>query len=72
MQFGKLQAYMENDQVVVLQPDLKPTTFRTDSAGVMVLVPEGDPELERKALAHARWGPMTVQNKAYFNYADTP
>jgi len=72
MQFGKLQAYMENDQVVVLQPDLKPTTFRTDSAGVMVLVPEGNPELERKALAHARWGPLTIQNKAYFNYVDTP
>jgi len=70
MQFSKLQAYMENDRVVVLQPDLEPTTFRTDSTGTMVVVPEGDRELERKALAHARWGSMTIRNKAYFNYPD--
>jgi len=70
MQFGKLQAYMEDDRVVVLRPDLPPTTFLKDSTGTMELMPEGDPELERKALAHARWGPMTIRNRAYFNYRD--
>jgi phosphoglycerol transferase MdoB-like AlkP superfamily enzyme len=65
MQFGKLQAYMEGDQVVVLRPDLPPTTFRADTSGEMMLVAEGNSELERKALAHARWGPMTIENDAY-------
>jgi hypothetical protein len=26
---------------------------------------DADPELERKALAYALWGPMTIRNKAY-------
>jgi phosphoglycerol transferase MdoB-like AlkP superfamily enzyme len=71
MQFHVHQAYMEEGQVVVLRPDLKPTTFRVDSAGEMVLVPEGKPALERRALAYALWGPMMIRNKAYFNYPDT-
>jgi hypothetical protein len=37
----------------------------------MALIAEGDPALERKALAYALWGPMTIRNRAYFNYADT-
>jgi phosphoglycerol transferase MdoB-like AlkP superfamily enzyme len=70
MQFNDLQAYMENDRIVVLRPDLEPTTFGVNSAGATVWIPEGDSELERKALAHARWGPMTIRNKAYYNYPD--
>jgi hypothetical protein len=36
----------------------------------MALIPEGDPILERKALAYSLWGPMMIRNKAYFNYPD--
>jgi phosphoglycerol transferase MdoB-like AlkP superfamily enzyme len=68
MQFNELQAYVEGDRVVVLQPDLEPMTFHFDSTGAMELIPEGDPQLERKALAYCRWGPMAIRNKAYFNY----
>ncbi|MDH3510376.1 MAG: LTA synthase family protein [Gammaproteobacteria bacterium] len=71
MQFHSIQAYIEEGRVVVLQPDLAPTTFRVDSAGEMVLIPEGLPALERKALAYALFGPMMIRNKAYFNYPDT-
>ena len=71
MQFNDLQAYMEEDRVVVLQPDLEPLTFGVDLAGEMKLIPEGVPELEHKALAYSRWGPMTIRNKAYYNYPDT-
>jgi len=71
IQYLTLQAYMEEDRVVVLRPDLDPMTYRVDSAGEMDLIPEGYPALERKALAYARWGPMMIKNQAYFNYPDT-
>ena len=70
MQFGELQAYLEEGRMVVLQHDLDPTTFRIDAAGETELIPEGDPALERTALAYALWGPMAIRNKAYFNYSD--
>ena len=71
MQFGELQAYLEDDRMVVLRNDLGPTTFRIDSAGNTELIPEGDPALERTALAYALWGPLAIRNKAYFNYSDS-
>jgi phosphoglycerol transferase MdoB-like AlkP superfamily enzyme len=69
MQFGALHAYVEKGRMVALQHDLPPTTFNVASDGEMVQIPEGEPELERKALAYALWGPLTVRNKAYFNYS---
>jgi phosphoglycerol transferase MdoB-like AlkP superfamily enzyme len=71
MQFGDLQAYIEDDRVVVLQTDLEPLTFEKAADEELVPVPGGDPGLERKALAYALWGPMMIRTKAYFNYADT-
>ena len=71
MQFGDLQAYVEEDRVVVLQPDLEPLTFGLDAGGELVPLPGGDPELERKALAYALWGQLMIRSKAYFNYPDT-
>jgi len=71
MQFNGLQAYMEEGRVVVLQPDLEPMIYRSNAGGEMELIPEGEPALERKALAYSLWGPMTIRNRAYFNYPDT-
>jgi phosphoglycerol transferase MdoB-like AlkP superfamily enzyme len=71
MQFNELQAYMEEGNVVILQPDLAPMTFGLDAAGEMELIPQGNPAMERKALAYALWGSMTIRNRAYFNYPDT-
>jgi len=65
MQFYSLQAYMEGDRVVVLQPDLEPWSFRRVSPGEMVVVFDADPELERRALAYALWGPMMIRKKSY-------
>lgn len=65
MQFYSLQAYVEGDRVVVLQPDLQPWLFRRTSATEMEVLFDEDPELERKALAHALWGPLMIRNKAY-------
>jgi phosphoglycerol transferase MdoB-like AlkP superfamily enzyme len=71
MQFSELQVYMEEGRVVVLQPDLGPIAFRIDAAGELIQLPDGEPALERKALAYSLWGPMMIRNKAYFNYPDT-
>ncbi len=65
MQFHALQAYVEGDRVVVLQPDMDPTIFRRVSSGKMLLDTTVDPALEQRALAHALWGPMMIRQKAY-------
>ena len=65
MQFYAVQAYMEGERVVVLQPDLEPRLFRRISRQVMIPEADSDPELERKALAYALWGPMTIRQKTY-------
>jgi phosphoglycerol transferase MdoB-like AlkP superfamily enzyme len=65
MQFNSLQAYLEDDKVVVLQPDLEPVTFRLQDDGDMILETTANPELESKALAYALWGPMMIRNRSY-------
>ncbi len=65
MQFNALQAYMENDSVVVLQPKLPPQTFLLGSDNSLTLIREGDDEMERKALAYSLWGPWMIRMKAY-------
>ena len=65
MQFNSLQAYLEDDRVVVLQPDLDPMSFHLQSDGEMILATGPTAELERRALAYALWGPMMIRNKSY-------
>jgi phosphoglycerol transferase MdoB-like AlkP superfamily enzyme len=65
MQFNTLQAFLEDDTVVILQPDLSPQSYRLEADGNMVLNPKGNSELERKALAYSLWGPMMIRLGAY-------
>ena len=65
MQFNALQAYLEDDKVVVLQPDLEPELYKLQPGGEMIPDTEPDPELERKALAYSIWGPLMIRLKAY-------
>ncbi len=65
MQFNSLQAYLEDDQVVVLQSDLEPVTFHLQDDGEMILETTPNPELVRKALAYALWGPLVIRNRSY-------
>ena len=67
MQFHELQAYLEEDRMVVMQHDLPTKTFWVAPDGEVELIPEGDPPLERKALAYALWGPLAIREKAYVN-----
>jgi len=65
MQFNALQAYMEDDRVVVMQPDLEPMSFRLKNGRELILADESDPELERRALGYSLWGPMMIRLKVY-------
>jgi len=65
MQFGELQAYIEDGRMVVLQHNLEPMTFAIGPDGQMQLIPGGDAAKERRALAYALWGPMTIRTGAY-------
>ncbi len=51
MQYGDTNAFMEEDRVVVLRPELEPVQF-TCSEGRLIPA-ELDPELAKNALAHA-------------------
>lgn len=65
MQFHANQAYLEDERVVAFQPDQEPQSFLLEPSGELVPDPNPDPELERRALAYALWGPLTLKNKAY-------
>lgn len=65
MQFNALQAYMENNTVVVMQPKLPAQTFHLDKEGKLTLLPESDAEMERIALAYSLWGPLMIKMKTY-------
>jgi phosphoglycerol transferase MdoB-like AlkP superfamily enzyme len=70
MQFAELHAYVEGGHKVVLQHDLPPITFGMDERGEIVPVDDVPAGIEEKALAYALWGPMTIRDKAYFNYSN--
>ena len=71
MQFDKAQAYMENDQVVVLRPDLPPTLLRYDPTTGQTH-PAGEPpaDLVHKAMAQAQFTPLAYRERWHVDAAD--
>ena len=65
MQFNRLQAYLEDDRVVVLAPDEAPRFFELQPTTGRFFETQADSELARRALAYASWGPLTIRNKTY-------
>jgi|TARA_R100000005_G_scaffold17246_3_gene7196 phosphoglycerol transferase MdoB-like AlkP superfamily enzyme len=65
MQYGANQAYWRGDQVVVLQPEKAPQTFRFERQGFTFGQSLANPELEREALAHALWGSLAYRRGLY-------
>ena len=65
MQYGDNQAYWRGDQVVVLQPDKAPQTFRFQREGFTFGQPIANTALEREALAHALWGSLAYRRGLY-------
>jgi phosphoglycerol transferase MdoB-like AlkP superfamily enzyme len=64
MQFNSLQAYMESDELVVLQRGVAPIGFRYNGTSIDQL-PEPSPDLIEKAVGHATWAADAYQNGGY-------
>lgn len=65
MQYDQNQAYMQGNQVVVMQPN-KPALQLSYDAQTELLSPSVlDPGLEKRALAHALWGSIAYKNGLY-------
>ena len=68
MQFNDIQAYMEDDHVVVLQKRLEPLSFRFDGEKLVESNVDST-SLTEKAIAHATWAANAYQNDEYkWNY----
>lgn len=65
MQFHQNQAYIQDDWIIVLQPDWKPRSFRLDEQGEWIWDNSAPSRLKNTALAHALWGPLVIRNNAY-------
>lgn len=65
MQFHADQAWIEEGKIVVFRPDLDPISLLVEEDGTVVEDPNPDPELVRRALAHAQWGPLMIKRRAY-------
>lgn len=61
MQFDKIQAYMEGDDLVLLQPDLPPRPMRWVD-GSLQAAPDG---LIDKALAHSLYAQMACRDRLH-------
>jgi len=64
MQYNNTQAYMEEDQVVVLEMDKPPTLYQRTNNG-LVLSREQNSSLIDCALAHSIWSTTAYNNKLY-------
>jgi phosphoglycerol transferase MdoB-like AlkP superfamily enzyme len=62
MQFDKIQAYMEGQDVVVLQPDTPPRSMRYTSKKLEDS-PSPKPELVERAIAHALYAKLAYQEQ---------
>lgn len=65
MQFHADQAWMEEDRIVVLRSDLEPISLLVEENGNVIEDPAPDPELVKRAVAHAQWGPLMIKRRAY-------
>jgi len=59
------QAYIENDDVVVLQRNKPPQQYVYNMQDGLQPAPEVNPELRDKALAYATFGPVMIEKQAY-------
>lgn len=70
MQYGANQAYMEGSDVIVLQPEHAPSAHTWTGSE---LVPrEDDPEMARRALAHALLPSLLYRRRLYRPYDPSP
>lgn len=63
-------AYMQGDQVAVLQPNTEAKGFRYDQQKHELVPTEVDPQLKKTALAYALWGSHSYKNQLYKSKSD--
>ncbi len=64
MQFNAIQAYMEEDEVVVLQKGMDPQNFTFDGSH-LIDARTPDARLSDIAVAHSTWASATYENETY-------
>ena len=64
MQFNTTQAYMEGDQVIVMQRDQPPKQFRYVDRRLEP-AEDVDAGLKEKALAHSVWSSLAYEQSLY-------
>ena len=65
MQGHSIQAYLEDDEVIVLQKNKPPQQYSYDMENGLSLSESVDPALRDKALAYATFGPVMIETSAY-------
>lgn len=65
MQFHANQAWIEGDRAVIFRPDLEPVSLRLGDNDRLLEDSNPDPDVVRRALAHALWGPLMIRRQAY-------
>jgi len=65
MQGHSVQAYVEDDEVIVLQKNKQPQQYGYDIENGLSLRETVDPQLRDRALAYATFGPVMIETKAY-------
>ncbi|MDH5621742.1 MAG: sulfatase-like hydrolase/transferase, partial [Gammaproteobacteria bacterium] len=64
MQFNSTQAYLEGEQLVVLQKDLPVTVFHYED-GQMSESPDGNEALVNRALGHSVWSSLAYEQSLF-------
>ncbi|HVJ38757.1 MAG TPA: LTA synthase family protein, partial [Stenotrophomonas sp.] len=65
MQYDRNLAWMEGQDVAILQPGKAPLGFRYDPSGNRLRPHPLRPELARRALAHALWGTLAYEQELH-------
>ena len=65
MQFHYNQAWIEEGRAVIFRPDLEPVSLRLGDNDQLLEDQNPDPDVLRRALAHALWGPLMIRMQAY-------
>ena len=65
MQYADNFAYLQNDEVTILQPGKDPMNFRYDINSHEMTPKNENPHLSEVALAHVLWGSLAYENQYY-------
>jgi len=65
MQYGKIQAYLQERHIALLAPDTQPESFGYNSDQGYVSLDTPDKQLISRALSHSLWSLEAYQKQLY-------